>query len=389
MPNTTVFTNNQYYQEIAAAIRAKNGLATLYKPSEMAPAILQLAGGTINLQTVSVNPSTSTQTITPGSGYAGLNAVTIYAIPTETKTTTVNGVITPTAGKFLTSVTVSVPVGATINNQDKTVTPTESVQTISADSGYTGLGDVTIAAIPTTYVGSGVATKSSADLTANGATITAPAGYYASAASKSVATTTVATPTVTVNSSGKAIANVTQSAGYTSGGTTTASVQLTTKGATTITPSTATQTAVNANVYTTGAITVAAISTQTKTTTVNGDVVPDSGKYLTKVTVNVPVGATINNQDKTITSSTVTQTISADSGYTGLGTVTVNAIATAVQATPVAAITNSTGVIAATATQSAGYVIAGTKTGTAQLTVQAGKTITPSATSQTAVASYR
>lgn len=40
--------------------------------------------------------------------------------------------------------------GSTINNQDKTVTPTTSQQVISADSGYTGLGNVTVSAVDNT-----------------------------------------------------------------------------------------------------------------------------------------------------------------------------------------------------------------------------------------------
>ena len=67
-----------------------------------------------------------------------------------------------------------------------TITPTESVQTAVASQKYT-TGAVTIAAIPSTYVGSAIAQRSSADLIASGSTITAPSGYYAAAASKNVA----------------------------------------------------------------------------------------------------------------------------------------------------------------------------------------------------------
>lgn len=91
-------------------------------------------------------------------------------------------------------------------------------------------------------------------------------------------------------------------------------------------------------------------------------------------------------QDKTVTPNTNSQTITADSGYDGLDTVTVNAMPTATQATPSITV-NSSGLITATATQTAGYVSAGTKSATKQLAFQAAKTITPTTASQIAVSS--
>ena len=93
-------------------------------------------------------------------------------------------------------------------------------------------------------------------------------------------------------------------------------------------------------------------------------------------------------QDKTVTPTTSKQTITADSGYDGLDTVTVNAMPTATQATPSITV-SSAGLITASSNQSAGYVASGTKSATKQLTTQAAKTITPSTSSQTAVASGR
>lgn len=113
-----------------------------------------------------------------------------------------------------------------------------------------------------------IATKTASSLTASGATVTVPAGYYASNATKSVATTTQATPSVSVNSSGLITASATQTAGYVSAGTKSGTKQLTTQAAKTITPSTSSQTAVASGVYTTGIITVAAIpSTYEQVTT--------------------------------------------------------------------------------------------------------------------------
>ena len=81
----------------------------------------------------------------------------------------------------------------------KTVTPTESEQTAVASQKFT-TGEIKVGAIPSDYVGSGVPQKSSADLTASGKTVTAPAGYYAEAASKDVSEGAYASPyNITVN----------------------------------------------------------------------------------------------------------------------------------------------------------------------------------------------
>lgn len=66
-----------------------------------------------------------------------------------------------------------------------TITPTESEQTAVAAQKFT-TGEVKVAAIPSDYVGSEVPRKTSADLTASGRTITAPAGFYGENASVTV-----------------------------------------------------------------------------------------------------------------------------------------------------------------------------------------------------------
>lgn len=103
-----------------------------------------------------------------------------------------------------------------------TVTPTESSQTIGGDD-YMMEGAVTVNAISSTYVGSGITRRSSSDLSASGATVTVPSGYYSAQASKAVASGTAGTPTATKgtvsNHSVTVTPSVTNTTGYITGST--------------------------------------------------------------------------------------------------------------------------------------------------------------------------
>ena len=243
------------------------------------------------------------------------------------------------------------------NLQSKTATPTESVQTISPDTGYYGLSSVEVGAISKTYVGSDIPRRTSSDLTASGPTVSAPAGYYESGVSKAVASATQATPSISFDMSGLITATSTQEAGYISAGTKTATEQMPTQAAKTVNPTESEQTAVAAGKFTTGAVKVGAISK----TYVGSDIPRKSSSDLTAsgATVSVPAGFYESSASK--------------------------AVATATHANPTASINSSTGLVTASHTQTAGYVTAGTTTGTLQLTTQAAKTVTPTKSSQTAV----
>ena len=130
----------------------------------------------IQTETKSVTPTISTQKVTPTSGKY-LTEVSVGAIQIETKSVTSNGTYKPTNGKYFSSVTVNVP-SETFNTQTKTVTPTESEQTVTPDAGYDGFSSVTVGAISSIYVGSGITRKSAATITPSESTQTIAANQY-------------------------------------------------------------------------------------------------------------------------------------------------------------------------------------------------------------------
>ena len=245
-----------------------------------------------------------------------------------------SAVATPLTIDQMTAAVQSITIGDTeINNQEKTVIPTEERQYITADSGYTGLDQVTIEPIDSGYVSSGVARKTSSDLSVVGDTITVPAGYYENAASTSVAAGSLRYSGWTETESNNRYimtANKTFSPGYLSSAQDVVRM-FTSVIDTTITPSTSQQVVerLDRNTFIKKVVIDPIpnnyiIPTGNKIITSNGTEI-DVTNYAT-VTVNVPVDSTINNQNQSITPTKSQQSFFADNRYTGLETTTVNAI---------------------------------------------------------------
>lgn len=253
---------------------------------------VNVEGQTPTYDTPSITVSTNGLITASANGKSNTQQLTTQAsktvTPSETEQTAV-ATQTFTTGAVKVGAISSTYVGSGVTKQEaKTVSPTESEQTAVASGVYT-TGAVKVGAISTTYVGSGVTKRSSTDLTSSGATVTVPAGYYASQATKSISSGSIVLNTITVSTSGLITASGTTTAGYVSNNPTNKTLQLTTKAGTTITPSNSQQTAISSGTYATGNIVVSAVPTETKTVSENGTVTPTSGKYLSSVTVNIPI----------------------------------------------------------------------------------------------------
>lgn len=138
--------------------------------------------GTIPSQTgKTITPNDSIQTAIAAGTYAA-GDVTVSAVPTETKKITENGIYTPQNGKYFSSINVSIA-GENFETQSKTVSPTESQQTVTPDDGYDGLSSVTVGAVPADYVGTGVARQTATAITPTKSSQTVvSAGTYVSGA---------------------------------------------------------------------------------------------------------------------------------------------------------------------------------------------------------------
>lgn len=174
-----------------------------------------------------------------------------------------------------------------------------------------------------------ILTKSATNLTANGATVTVPAGYYPTQATKDVssgsaftpAKTITTNPTITVNANGLITATYagsssitpTVTAGYVAAGTAgtvstsgTKTYQLTSKAAATITPGTTDQT-IAAGTYLTG------------TQTIKGDANLVASNIASGVTIFGVQGTFQGGTDVTDTTATADDVLSGTYFYTAAG----------------------------------------------------------------------
>nr|DAE36643.1 MAG TPA: tail protein [Bacteriophage sp.] len=174
-----------------------------------------------SLQSKTVSPSESAQTIKADYGYDGLSQVTVNAVSRTyvgsgvTKksaatytpgtsdqsiasgqylngTQTIKGDSNLTAGNIRNGVSIFGVSGTytgsssggsgSVSLQSKTVSPSESTQTVKPDSGYGGLSSVTVNAVSKTYVGSGVTKKAAATYTPKTSDQSIAASQYLSGA---------------------------------------------------------------------------------------------------------------------------------------------------------------------------------------------------------------
>lgn len=141
----------------------------------------------------------------PATSIAVTPSISVSAAGLITATTTGSQSVTPTVVPGFISegtagtITISGSNTSQLSTQAaKTVTPTESAQTAVAAGKYT-TGAITVAAISSTYVGTGITRRSSTDMTISGTTVTAPTGYYAANATTTIPTGAIDYPVFTTN----------------------------------------------------------------------------------------------------------------------------------------------------------------------------------------------
>ena len=144
MPNTYT-TLSGLFSAIANAVRAKTGGTSSIAADDFPTAISGISTGEeANLQSKSVAPSTSLQSVAADTGYDGLSSVSVSAV-----TSAIDSDIT--AGNIKSGVEIlgvtGTYTGEEANLQSKSVAPSTSLQSVAADTGYDGLSSVSVSAV--------------------------------------------------------------------------------------------------------------------------------------------------------------------------------------------------------------------------------------------------
>lgn len=235
----------------------KNNTTSLQSLLELVNALPDAGGGGVELPELT-NEGTASDLLSGKQLIDGDGNVVTGTIQTKTASDLMvsGSTVTVPSGYYASGAIQSVYIASRANTtMSTTVDDTNDKITITAsnnqESGY--------------VTGSNKTATKVISLSASGATVTASDGT--NKVSKSVSTATQATPNISVDANGKITANSTQAAGYVQAGTKSATKQLTTQAAKTITPTKSSQTAVSSGVYTIGAINVAPIPSEYVVTT--------------------------------------------------------------------------------------------------------------------------
>lgn len=251
--DTTVVASEMFQSKVATGVDGEKMTGTYVAPASKTAADVTVSGATVTIPAgaYASQVQKSVATTTHPAPTASINSSTGLVTASHTQGT---GYVTGGT----TTGTLQLGVQAA-----KTVTPTESEQTAVAAHRYT-TGEVKVGAISSTYVGSGITQRDSDDLTANGATITAPAGYYSASASKSVESGVLNDPFISLapNLGLITATTIVGSSGYLEELTETSSMyQLPSLAATTYTPTESAQT-IASRQWLTGTQTIAGISSK-------------------------------------------------------------------------------------------------------------------------------
>ena len=173
-----------------------------------------------------------------------------------------------------------------------------------------------------------IAVNNDSNVVVNKAEVTVGGGYYPNGVKKNVNTALQEEPTITVDENGKITASATQQEGYVLGGTKTATKDLETQAARTITPDKITQVAVQKGKFTTGAIEVAPIPTKYIDTTDADAIAANILKNKTAYVGGAKVTGTMENRGNVgtieIDATSATPVYTILSGYYDGGEVTIS-----------------------------------------------------------------